>query len=313
MHQLIITMLSIALGSAFLFSTLTYTSSNIEMKEKLRYKNAYNQIIELHNDYKNYNNEPLSILTWKEDLSKYGLLPVLPPQSEITYNYNLTNNNYYFCVTRTNPDKISHSAMSGLRAGFPRLYNETTSLFENTTSNGYSSSNFNVNTTCGVNSDYTVEPLESELYATALSATMWIGGIESFYKNESKLIESDFKNLKTSFDAYVIANGSAPTVAAIDSIFTLLRPYGALPIQHKGFSWEYGLNGGSNYFCLKTNDTSAYSDQEREIHAESLYQLDALFDNSYFKINRSSCTSSSQARTTDYTSTINVYGTYWLN
>ena len=33
----------------------------------------------------------------------------------------------------------------------------------------------------------------------------------------------------------------------------------------------------------------------------------------YFKVNRTSCISSSQARTTDYTSTISVYSAYLLN
>jgi hypothetical protein len=321
MHGLIMTMLSIAIGSAFLFSTLTYTSANIELKERLKYKSAYNQLIALHNEYKDYNNEPLSILTWEEDLSTYGLLPLLPPQSEITYNYNAGSDNYYFCITRANPDKVSHSAMSGLRNGFPRKYNESTEVYENTNSNGYFSSNFNVNTSCGATTDYENEPLESKVYTTTLASTIWIGGIESFYKNKSQLIETDFKNLKLAFDAFVEENNRAPTVDESEVVFKALRPYGSLPLKHKGFSWEYGLKDsstplltpGSNYFCLKTIDTSAYSEQEREIHAESIYQLEGSFDNSYFIINRTSCEAAAQDRPTDYTSTINVYGSYFLN
>lgn len=313
MHQLIITMLSIAMGAAFLYSTLSYTGSNIELKERSQYKMAYTQLIKLNESYKEYNNQPLDASTWENDLSKYGTLPTLPPKSSMSYNFDTTNEQYYFCITRDQPNKSSHKSISGLRAGFPRVKNINTELFEETDKSGYSDAHFNVNTSCGATSDYVEEPLEDETYLTALSATMWLGGLNNYYNEESVLIGDDFKKLKIAFDSYVVANGSAPTVAAIDSIFTLLRPHGELPLQHSGFSWEYGLNGGSNYFCLKTNDTSSYNDQEREIHAESIYQLDTVFDNSYFKINRSSCTSSSQARTTDYSSAITVFGTYWLN
>lgn len=313
MHQLIITILGIILASMFLYSTMSYMGSNIALKERSKYQNAYAQLIKLNELHKEYNNQPLNPTSWESDLSKYGVLPTLPPNSSVSYNYDTTNDQYYFCITRTSPDKASHEAISGLRAGYPRVYNEGLDVYEETTSYGYSDAHFKVNNACAATSNYASEPLETGAHSTALSATMWLGGLYNYYNKQTRLVENDFKNLKIAFDAYVVANGAAPAVAAIDAVFTALRPYGELPLQHEGFSWEYGLNGGSNYFCLKTDDTSAYNAQEKEIHAETLYQLDAVFDNSYFKINRTSCTSSSQSRTTDYSAAINVYGTYWLN
>lgn len=313
MTSLIISILGIMLSVAFVGILVNYSSSSIVFKEKTEYKNAYSQLVMLNGEYLKYNNQPLDPGSWEDDLVKYGNLPTLPPKNTLSYNYDSTKNEYYFCITRSNPNKSSHKAMSGLRAGYPRSWNSVLSQYDLTESNGYNSSYFNVNNSCSSASDYAAEPLENDAHSTALSSTFWVGGLDKFYNKRSKLIEDDYKKLKTAFDAYVVANGSAPVVSTISATLTALRPYGEMPLQHEGFTWEYGLDSGSNYFCLYTTDTSSNNEQEREVLAESVYQLDSVFDNSYFKINRTSCTSTSQARTTDYSTAISVYSAYLLN
>lgn len=313
MHGLIISVLAIFLSSLFLLSTMNFTSNNIEIKERELYKNAYENLVELNEQYIKYENKPLPITNWEKELSKYGKLPLLPSKNLISYNYSSSNKSYYFCITRLNPEKISHYAMSGLRSGFPRKYNDVLGVYELTSSQGYDSSIFNINTSCGSNNDYSVEPIETESYNTALSSTMWLGNLERFYKKNSINIKEDFSNLKSAFDKYVTINGSAPVVSSIDNVFSQLRPYGKIPNIYENYQWSYNIASGSNYFCLSTISTSSMTAVEREIHAKSLYDIGNYFDNSYFKINRTSCGNSSQSISTDYTSEISVYASYLLN
>lgn len=313
MGHLIMIVVGLLLSSMIIGTTMNYTSNSIALKEKKIYISAYNHLEELNEIYYEKEGKVLSVSNWESELTRYGSLPYLPSKNVLSYGYDTSSKDYYFCITRNEPEKHSHQAMSSLRSGYPRSFDESTSTYSITESSGFDSSFFNVNEVCGSKVDYDNEPLETNNFSTPLASTFWIGNITRYYKKNAKEIEEDFVKLKNAFDKYVLANGSAPVVDSIENVFVSLRSYGELPIKHKDFQWSYGLNGSSNYFCLSTISTSSMTPNEREIHAESLYELNNVFDESYFKVNRTSCISSSQAKTTDYSNEINVYASYLLN
>jgi type II secretory pathway pseudopilin PulG len=312
MFQLVMVILALLLAIAFTSVGMDYTGNTIINKERAEQERAFNRLLDMNEQYTSDANMPLPIANWKNELMEYGHLPVVPPNYQTTYNYNETENKYYFCIFNNNADSRAHESTSRLRYGFPRSSGTLS------TNRGYTNTYFNVNQVCGSSTDYyedgVTEPTEGGNVDLSVAATMWIGGYEKYYIERSQSIGDDFINLKNVFDAYVADNGVAPSTAlTIDQVFDELRSYGQLPQLYDRYQWSYDISSGSHYFCISTTDTTDYSEIYREIHAESVYQLVNKFAESYFKVNRTSCTSSSQSRTTDYLNPISVYASYILN